>query len=134
MKKSIFIGLICSIILTSFVSPKPKSVKWLEGTWVGFGYEPNSQDHWLAKMDYTLDNGVFQISYPSFPCAGNWQLLSSDKHQAKFIEYITENTSLCQDEGSLIVTKISDEFISVAYFLPELSDDVIAFAVLRKTP
>lgn len=120
------------LVLTAFDSPKPKKVKWLEGTWVGTGYEPESQAHWLTKLEFGLDEAIFRISYPSFPCAGNWRLLEANKTQAKFVEYITENTELCQNEGTVIVTKIDDEFISIAYFLPEYSDDVIGFTVLRK--
>lgn len=120
------------LVLTSFDSPNTKKTKWLEGTWIGTGYEPDIQAHWETKLDFNLNEPIFRISYPSFPCSGTWRLLEANKTQAKFIEYITENAELCQNEGTVIVTKINDEFISVAYFLPEYSDDVIGFTVLRK--
>jgi hypothetical protein len=132
MKRSVIYTFIALLFLTSFSAPKPKKVKWLEGKWRGIGYEDDFKEIWEVVLDFNNRDGLMKISYPSFPCGGDWELVSSNKHKATFIEHITKNPNLCQDEGTVVVTKIDSKFVSVAFFLPDYSDDVTAFTVLKK--
>lgn len=107
--------------------------KWLEGTWLGEGYQPGAlnQKTWDINLIYDYQKQDISINYPTFPCSGYWKLVNADKNKAEFIEYITEGQTLCVKEEKVIVTKINEEYITVSYFIAEY-DGVAAFSTLRK--
>ena len=108
-------------------------VKWLEGTWIGEGYQPGAlnQKTWEIHLTYDCQKKEININYPSFPCSGYWKLIKADNSKAEFMEYITEGQNLCVKEEKVIVTKVNEEYITVSYFIAEY-DGVAAFSTLRK--
>ena len=105
--------------------------KWLEGTWHGIGYQAPTNSAWKIDLDY--DTKSFNISYPSLNCSGHWELLEYKNNRAIFVEKITEGVENCDNNVKVVVNYIDDNFISVAYFLPRILDDVVASGVLKKT-
>ncbi|MCK5536944.1 MAG: hypothetical protein KAI79_08965 [Bacteroidales bacterium] len=127
-----------SILITSLsVSnsySQHKNTKWLDGKWVGVGFQPeaSSNNAWDICLNYNYSSKSIKITYPSFPCGGHWKLQEADKNKAVFIEYITTGKTKCQSNGKVIVTKIDDNFISVSYFYPGLADGVVSFSTLQR--
>ncbi len=107
--------------------------KWLEGTWIGEGYQPGAlnQKTWEINLIYDNQKKEININYPTFPCSGYWKLVKANKNKAEFVEYITEGQTLCVKEEKVVVTKINEEYITVSYFIAEY-DGVAAFSTLRK--
>lgn len=108
--------------------------KWLDGTWTGSGYQKNalSENTWPIQLTYDYESGSFLIDYKLFPCSGYWELQSASRHKAEFVEHINEGKDRCMDENVIIVTRISDEYISVSYFAPGIISGVLAFSTLQK--
>jgi hypothetical protein len=125
--------LICCLSITD-LQAQHKKTKWLDGSWVGVGYQPValSQTTWEIFLDYDYDNNIITINYPSFPCSGHWKLVKADKNKAEFIEYIDEGKEYCNDLGVIIVTRIDERYITISYFLPEVMDGEIAFSTMEK--
>ena len=111
-----------------------KELQWLNGTWTGQGYQQDASTQSTWKINFTFNNTTNEmlIEYPSFPCSGYWKLQKSDSRQATFIENITQGKTLCQDQGTIIITKIDDTFVSYVYFLPQFQKGVVAFSVLER--
>ncbi len=107
----------------------------MDGDWYGIGYQPNANNAqaWDIYLYYDLKSKSFLISYPDFPCSGHWKLVKANKHNAEFIEYITEGETLCNNEGKIIITRIDDNYITISYFLPKVTNGVIAFSTLKKS-
>lgn len=134
MKKLIIIFIGIFILFSNqAVFGQVQNTKWLDGTWVGEGYQPGAltQQTWQIILVYDYQKQEIIISYPSFPCSGYWTLEKADKQIAIFTEKITEGKNLCVNEEKVIVTRIDDEYITVSYFIAEL-DGVAAFSTLRK--
>ena len=137
MKKHFKIIAFLSLIIllnTTLVYSQIKKTKWLDGTWVGIGYQPGfgEQSAWDIELTYDYQNEEFNINYPSFPCSGYWNLKKADKNKAEFIEYITDGKSLCQNGNTIIVTRIDEEYITISYFLPNYNIGLTAFSTLHK--
>ena len=110
---------------------KQKPVSWLEGKWKGTGYQAPTQSDWSIVLDYDKESKSFQISYPSLNCSGRWELVKKKKGYAEFVEVIQEGLENCDNNVKVVVTQIDERFVSVAYFLPEIFDGVVASAVLE---
>ena len=131
MKKTIFV----LILLLSFSwiyaqdNSAQKKINWLEGSWEGKGYQIDGQS-W--QVDFSHADKKFTISYPSLGCSGWWKITESGKGRIVFIENLTVK-SICDQGDKVVVTKIDDKNISVAWFIPEtFGDQVVGFSVLHK--
>ncbi|MDD3741464.1 MAG: hypothetical protein PHH30_09495 [Bacteroidales bacterium] len=137
MKKIIIIIVTAAIlcIISANLNAQHNKTKWMDGDWWGVGYQPNANNSpaWDIYLYYDLKSKSFLISYPDFPCSGHWKLVKANKHKAEFIEYITEGETLCNNEGKIIITRIDDNYITVSYFLPKITNGPIAFSTLKKT-
>jgi hypothetical protein len=110
-------------------NPAQKKISWLEGTWEGSGFQIDNQS-W--SVSFTHAEKKFTISYPSLACTGWWKISESSKSRVIFIENITVNNG-CDQGDKVVVTRIDDKNIGVAWFVPAMyGDKAIAFAVLYK--
>ncbi|MBR9920690.1 MAG: hypothetical protein GYB31_07600 [Bacteroidetes bacterium] len=121
--------LLISLFATSL---NAQEIPWLKGSWHGIGYQAPTDSNWEIVLKYDEDIGNLNVSYPSLECGGSWKLVESREGYAEFVEQITEGTENCDNSVKVVVTQIDDEFISVAYFLPEYFDGVVAYSVMRK--
>jgi len=106
-----------------------KKLHRLEGRWNGAGIQTGNQT-WIVELNYIYEKDVFIISYPSLGCKGTWQLVKHEKCKIEFLEKISEGS--CDNNVKVILTKADKDFISIAYFIPSFSDDIIAFTVLTR--
>jgi len=131
MKKIIF--LLFLIVPVSLMiaqeNPVQKKISWLEGKWEGTGYQIDKQN-WPVSFIHA--DKKFNISYPSLGCSGWWKISESKKGRVVFIENISVNNG-CDQGDKVVVTRIDDKNISVAWFIPKsFGDQCIAFSVLYK--
>lgn len=109
-----------------------KNISWLDGTWTGVGYQSPTNTTWDIKLNYEDKGKNISIGYPTLNCSGQWELQDYEKNRAVFIERITKGVNNCDNNVTVIVTKVSEYYISVAYFLPDLYDGVVAYSILKK--
>jgi hypothetical protein len=108
--------------------------RWLNGTWTGTGFQPEAPDNkeWTIRLEYAAAARKESIEYPSLRCKGYWTLRQADGRKAEFIEHLTDGKERCQDGSSVVVTKIDDRFVSIAFFVPSVQKGVVAYSVLEK--
>ncbi len=89
---------------------------WLLGNWEGKGYEDNGET-WQVVLNYKNKNEI-QISYPSFPCSGNWVFDQENAKQIFFTEKITKGQSKCRPGSRILIEKAykDQEGIMGVYF------------------
>jgi hypothetical protein len=110
-------------------NPVQKKIKWLEGNWEGTGYQIDNQK-WSVNVTHAEKK--FSIAYPSLGCSGWWKITGSAKNSVTFIENITLNNG-CDQGDKVIVTKIDEHNISVAWFIPQMDElHPVAYTVLYK--
>lgn len=107
-------------------------LSWLNGGWAGVGYQAPTNTHWDIELSYDAGRNKFKINYPTLNCSGKWEVKSIEPNKVQLTEYIQKGKSNCDNVVQVVVTHISAEYISVAYFLPNLYDGVVAYAVLRR--
>ncbi|MCB0707046.1 MAG: hypothetical protein KDC34_17140 [Saprospiraceae bacterium] len=131
LKMIVFVPLLAFF---TFIAPTygQEVLPWLEGHWEGVGYQVPTDSHWEIELTFDSLNAQLLIEYPSLSCSGHWELVDSREGYAEFVERITEGVDKCDNGGKVVVTQIDSEYLSVAYFLPEYYDGVVAQAVLRK--
>ena len=106
--------------------------KWLKGHWVGIGYQYNSDiSTWPIDFQFKSKKEI-KINYPTLECSGNFVRVSSNRHKAVFKEKIIVGKEFCYDNSIVIMTKIDANYISVAYFSPNMKDGPMATAVLER--
>jgi hypothetical protein len=108
------------------------SAPWLGGDWQGIGYQAPTDTHWPIELTYDQGSKMLQVNYPSLSCSGHWELVETKEGYAEFVERITTGQQNCDNNVKVVVTRIDEEYISIAYFLPDLYDGVVAYSVLRK--
>jgi hypothetical protein len=109
-----------------------RKVKWLDGKWTGVGYQEAMKAEWDIVLDCATSEGKIHIIYPSISCKGEWQLQHANNFRAEFLEVIKEEQDNCGDVVRVVVTRIDERFVSVAFFLPEVDDAVAAYTVLTR--
>lgn len=105
--------------------------EWINGTWIGIGYQLDTKTSWQIKLTCNTRLQKFTIDYPTLSCNGNWKPTSMDAQTARFTEVITEGTSNCVNGGSVVITKIDKNYITYSYFAP-YSEELGAYATLIK--
>lgn len=137
--RTILFGACCLLlILSGFQSQAQnqaqnlRKIKWLNGEWTGVGYQKAMKAEWDVLLQCNTDKGEINITYPSISCKGVWELKYTDGCRAEFMEIIKEEQDNCGDVVRVIVTRIDERFVSVAFFIPEIDDVVAAYTVLTR--
>lgn|GEM_PF-1914626 len=74
---------------------------WREGAvWAGDGVQTDGQ-RWSVEI--VLEANGAAIRYPSIPCSGRLDLLSSDKRSIALRETITQGTQACISGGTVVL-------------------------------
>lgn len=138
MKKLLWL-LLCIVVICSEnsfaqVEESDNRVLWLDGEWTGVGFQPGTTgtSTWKIHLNYNYDENTITIDYPTLQCNGYWKLELLDNCKAIFKEYITDGKTRCDDQGTVVVTRLDHKFITVSYFLPGRVEGVIAFSTLTK--
>jgi len=116
------------------VAPSLDETDWLNGSWTGIGVQPGALNQvvWEIVLSYDTATKKILISYPTFPCSGYWELQRGDKQKAIFIERITEGKDKCQDANTVVLTRINENYVTISYFYPSMSDALSSFSTLTK--
>ena len=131
MKK--FIVFACLLLALS--SPLgAQKIKWLEGSWLGDGYQPNAASfpYWDIQLYYSSKEKTISIIYPSLNCGGKWTLLKNEKNKATFRENLDYGFDKCGNGGTLVVSYIDTKYIMIAYYDPFDHTTIIATGLLKK--
>jgi hypothetical protein len=121
-----------SFFLLSTIIYGQEVPEWINGTWQGIGYQAPTNTAWKIDLKYDVKSESFSINYPSLNCSGQWELIESENNRLVFVERITTGLDKCDNNVKVIVNYVEGSYISVAYFLPDVYDDVVASAVLKK--
>jgi hypothetical protein len=124
--------LLALFMMFSVAVSAQSSAPWLGGNWQGIGYQAPTDTHWPIELTYDQESKLLQVNYPSLSCSGHWELVETKEGYAEFVERITAGQQNCDNNVKVVVTRIDEEYISIAYFLPDLYDGVVAYSVLRK--
>jgi hypothetical protein len=90
------------------------------GVWTGQGTQGNG-DNWSIKL--TINNGRYNIEYPSLECGGNLKIMTGDLKTLEFEEVITFGKNKCLNNGKVVIkdktfskpTKHDGETVQVQY-------------------
>jgi len=65
----------CSVNREATTNTLSKQLQWLEGEWIGTGYQVNaySNDTWPIELGISLSKKSCKVKYPSLDCGGEWQ-------------------------------------------------------------
>jgi len=88
--------------------------KWMLGRWEGKGYQDNG-DTWHVVLEYNNKDDI-RISYPDFPCNGNWYFDQENAKQIFFNEKITKGQNKCRPGTRILVEKEHDNIVGVYFF------------------
>lgn len=91
MKKILVVG----ALLMCIISFGQNSTSMIDGTWVGKGYQFNSNKTWSIVL--TIDNGEYSIDYASIPCKSELKLLEISANRVVFEEEIRKG--ICVRDG-----------------------------------
>lgn len=120
------------ILLGSFSLSAQDFLHWLNGNWQGIGYQVPTDSTWPIDMTYNPKAQTISVKYPTLNCSGKWKFVKVTGKRAEFVEIIEEGQENCDNNVRIIVNYVDEDFISVAYFLPRFSDEVVAHSVLRR--
>ena len=105
---------------------------WLKGSWTGLAYQTDNKSTWFVNFVYNEKGNFAKIVYPSLNCSGNWIVEEMKGDKVIFKEIIVSGKPYCIDGSKIVVSKIDDNYISVAWFSSYI-DGVDAYATLRKS-
>jgi hypothetical protein len=74
------------------------------GTWVGTGYQYDTQSRWTIRMTLRVSGqatAAGRITYPSLACGGVLSLQTVEQGRVRVIEDITDGENACIDHGSI---------------------------------
>jgi len=116
--------------LNAFAALK-RDLSWLIGQWKGTGYQTNNSHTWAVEFSYDTKNKKATINYPSLNCRGEWIFESFDGNRTVFKEVINIGKKNCIDGSKIIVSKIDEYYISIAWF-SKYMEGIDAYSVLQK--
>jgi hypothetical protein len=124
-----FVLLVC-VTFVVYSQTRTGTLRWLNGTWEGTGYQIDNNETWTMKL--TVRGKRHKIEYPSLKCGGRWIPISIDMSRARFIEKITFGLEDCVDNGNVVIERLSPR--QIAYrFSNRGTRTVTASAILNKT-
>lgn len=102
---------------------------WMQGTWIGIGYQPNQQN--TRKIILKGDNSSKNITilYANLDCEAKAQILFEDHQKAKLRQKMSSPD--CAENSIIILTRISSDYITYSNF-DVGNGELIAYATLIK--
>jgi hypothetical protein len=131
MKK---ILLITILFLAYHAGMVAQNLTWMEGNWVGQGYQPNlgREPYWKMELKVSMESGeeIAKIDYPDIPCTGNWKVVSIENKKAEFREIISSG-GRCLNNVRLIASYVDEKHIYITFYGPD-DKEVYATATLKR--
>ncbi len=110
--------LLTFVLFLSFNLSAQKKTDWINGVWRGTGFQLNNSSSWSIRFEANTKTNTYKIDYGSLSCRGNWELQKMEKNRAVFIEKITEGKDKCINGNTIIVTFVSERYLSYTCFAP----------------
>ncbi len=88
--------------------------KWLIGKWEGKGYQDNGNT-WHVVLEY-INKDQIKISYPDFPCSGQWIFDQENAKQVFFNERIDKGQNKCRPGNKILIEKEYEDIVGVYFF------------------
>lgn len=121
--------LTCIATASTLVPAQSRDGDWLNGTWDGTGYQISDNTTWTMRL--SASGKKYIIEYPSLKCSGVWRLVSLDADKATFVEKITNGIDKCEDDGNIVIERLSNNQLAFRYSLTG-SIEVDASSILRR--
>ncbi len=128
-RAALLLALLLLFPVAAWAQGKPSD--WLRGAWEGTGYQIDSENTWAMRFEE--QDGAYLISYPSFPCSGEWKPVRIRSTTARFRETITSGADVCQETGEVTLLRLNQRQILFLYAYAE-PGDFVASAILTKAP
>ncbi|NJO91030.1 MAG: hypothetical protein HC831_20235 [Chloroflexia bacterium] len=78
----------------------------------------NNSSSWSIRFEANTKTNTFKIDYGSLSCGGILELKEFEKNRAVFIEKITDGKDKCINGNTIIITFVSDNYLSYTCFAP----------------
>lgn len=130
--RRIQMALFVFILLLPNLGRSQEIPEWLNGEWEGVGYQAPTNSTWQIDLSYDKSKNSISIGYPSLNCSGHWELLEARENRLVLVERITEGIDNCDNNVRVVVNYVDEDYISIAYFIPEIFDNVVAYAVMKR--
>jgi hypothetical protein len=111
-------SLLIFLTLISFQLSAQKKNDWINGIWRGTGFQLNNSSSWSIRFEANTKTNTYKIDYGTLSCGGNWVLKEIEKNRAVFIEKITDGKDKCINGNTIIITFVSDKYLSYTCFAP----------------
>ena len=130
--RNIQIALVVFVLLLPNFCRSQEIPEWSNGVWEGVGYQAPTNSTWRIDLSYDKSKDSISIGYPSLNCSGHWELLDARENRLVFVEKITEGVDNCDNNVKVVVNYVDENYISIAYFIPLIFDNVVAYSVLKR--
>lgn len=120
---------ICLLLLLPAATHGQSGGGWLQGVWVGTGYQSDAGSTWAMRL--IVRKKRYVIEYPSLGCGGRWMLLSVSGGRAVFRETITRGAEECAPRGNVVIERLNPRQIGFWYSYRG-SKEFVASAILNK--
>ncbi|MDF1547690.1 MAG: hypothetical protein P1P88_07695 [Bacteroidales bacterium] len=100
------------------LNAQKKKSEWINGIWRGTGFQLDNSSSWSIRFVANTKTKIYKIDYGTLSCGGNWELVSIDENRAVFIEKITDGVDKCLNGSTIIITFVSDNYLSYSCFSP----------------
>ncbi|MDX2306399.1 MAG: hypothetical protein NW226_26555 [Microscillaceae bacterium] len=110
---------------------RSQTTNWMDGTWIGIAYQVGIKDTWKIVLKNDFSKKSYAVSYPTLNCQVTWDLLQADTQKASFQQKITQSAPNCNQDNLIVITKISEEYVTYSSFLPQ-TGELFAYATLVK--
>ena len=125
---AVLVLLIISTSLTCGQS-RPRSMRWLNGTWEGTGYQMDNNATWTMLL--TVKGNRYRIQYPSLKCDGRWRPIKFNRSSATFREILSTGVDVCANKGKVVIQRLSPRQIAYRY-TNQGEADVTSSAILNR--
>ena len=114
------------------------TISWIDGVWTGVGFQITGTHCSVWKIKFTANEGEneYFIEYPTLGSSGVWKLLEKESAAERytFEESILIQNGNTMNGGKVVVTKVSDNYMSFSFFMPPFCEAVIACSTLKRKP
>ena len=130
-RKQVFVILFVLSLLYPNTVLHAQAVDWLDGTWIGIAYQVGTDDACKIVFKSDAAQKSHTVDYPTINCRGDWELIQSDDQKASFRQKIPHHSENCNQESLVVITKISDDYVTYSSFLAK-TGELFSYATLLK--
>lgn len=108
-----------------------RNLSFLNGRWSGIGFQTNNGHTRQADLYFDREKGIASVTYPSLKCGGEWKFKKTQGRRYYFTELIQTGEKNCLSGKTVIISRINQDFINVAWDSENI-EGIDAFAVFER--